>query len=120
MNINYIKNGDYELPNLTLKNKNEKGINKYGLLRLEYLKASNKPLYITLLMRDELTNHLISVSKISEERYNNLMSKYIENDSLLTEKSKENNQLEWAKKMNYYRNLADEIIINEIINSKNV
>ena len=49
MNINYIKNGDYELPNLTLKNKNEKGINKYGLLRLEYLKASNKPLYITLL-----------------------------------------------------------------------
>ena len=29
MNINYIKNGDYELPNLTLKNKNEKGINKY-------------------------------------------------------------------------------------------
>jgi hypothetical protein len=55
----YIKTGDYELPNLTL-NDNKKGtINKFGMLRLDYSKAHKKALYTTLLMKDELTNHII-------------------------------------------------------------
>ena len=51
MELKYIKTGDYELPNLTLKGK----INKYGMLRLDYLKQHKKILYT----KDELTNHLI-------------------------------------------------------------
>ena len=38
MELKYTRIGDYKLPNLTLNN-NEKGtINKYGMLRLDYLK----------------------------------------------------------------------------------
>ena len=55
MELKYINTGDYELPNLTLKGK----INKYGMLRLDYLKQHKKILYTALLMKDELTNHLI-------------------------------------------------------------
>ena len=45
MELKYIKTGDYELPNLTLKG-NKKGIiNKYGMLRLDYLKAHKKALH---------------------------------------------------------------------------
>ena len=64
MELKYTRTGDYELPNLTL-NDNKKGtINKYGMLRLDYLKTHKKALYTTLLMKDELTNHLISVGDI--------------------------------------------------------
>ena len=76
MELKYTRTGDYELPNLTL-NDNKKGtINKYGMLRLNYLKAHKKALYTTLLMKDELTNHLVSVSKNAENILNNLMENY--------------------------------------------
>lgn len=51
MELKYTKIGDYELSNLTL-NDNKKGtINKYGMLRLDYLKAHKKALYTTLLIK---------------------------------------------------------------------
>ena len=115
MELNYIRTGDYELPNLTL-NDNKKGtINKYGMLRLDYLKTHKKALYTTLLMKDELTNHLVSVSKDAENLLNNMMESYKKSDEKLSEKSKEINQLEWVKLMNNYKNMAEEIILKELI-----
>lgn len=76
MELKYIKTGDYELPNLTLKGNKKGTINKYGMLRLDYLKAHEKALYTTLLMKDELTNHLVSVSKDAETLLNKLMKSY--------------------------------------------
>ena len=99
MELKYIKTGDYELPNLTLKGNKKETINKYGMLRLDYLKAHKKALYTTLLMKDELTNHLISVSKDAENLLNNLMESYKNLDEKLSEKSKETNQIEWVKKL---------------------
>ena len=101
MKISYTKVGNYFLPNLTIKNQNYKIINKYGLLKLHYLKKNSKALYTTLLMKNELTDYLVSVSNESE-------------------KSKEINQLEWVKLMNNYKIIAEEIILNELIYNKNV
>lgn len=115
MELNYTKVSDYLLPNLTLKNKNNGGINKYGSLRLNYLKENNKVLYTTLLMRNELAIHLISVSNEAKNRLNILMESYKKIDEKLSEKSKANNQIEWVKLMNNYKNLAEEIIKSELI-----
>lgn len=43
------------------------------------------------------------------------MEQYKNSDKLLSEKSKENNQLEWAKLMNNYENCAEEIILKGLI-----
>lgn len=115
MELNYTKVGDYLLPNLTIKNQNYERINKYGYLRLAYLKEYNKGLYTTLLMKDELTNHLVSVSNQCEERLKTLMDNYIKNDEKLSEKNKEINQLEWVKMMNNYKDCAEEIILEEMV-----
>ena len=120
MELKYTKIGDYELPNLTL-NDNKKGtINKYGMLRLDYLKAHKKAIYTTLLMKDELTNHLISVSKDAEDLLNTLMENYKKSDEKLSEKSKETNQFEWVKLINNYKNTAEEIVLKELIYIENV
>ena len=76
MELKYTRTGDYELPNLTLKDNKKGTINKYGMLRLDYLKQHKKVLYTTLLMKDELTNHLVSVSKDAETLLNKLMKSY--------------------------------------------
>ena len=120
MKINYTKVGDYFLPNLTIKNQNYKIINKYGLLKLNYLKKTNKALYITLLMKNELTNYLISVSNECENSLNNLMEQLKKSNKLLSEKSKEINQLERTKLINNYKNIAEENILNELTYNKNV
>ena len=49
MNIDYKKTGDYLLPNLVIENQNYGEINKYGYLRLNYIKEHKKGLYQALL-----------------------------------------------------------------------
>ena len=120
MELKYTRTGDYELPNLTLKDNKKETINKYGILRLDYLKAHKKALYSTLLMKDELTNHLVSVSKDAETLLNNLIESYKKRDKKLSEKNKEINQLEWVKLMNNYKNTAEEIILKELIYTENM
>ena len=66
-------------------------------------------------MKDKLTNHLISVSIEAENRLNFLMEQYKNFDKLLSEKSKINNQIEWVKLMNNYKNITEEIILKELI-----
>ncbi len=115
MKITYTRIGDYNLPNLTLNSPSNLQINKYGRLRLHYIKENNKALYTTLLMKNELTNHLVSVSIEAENRFNALMKQYKNSDELLSEKNKKDNQFEWVKLMNNYKNIAEEIILNELI-----
>ena len=120
MKLNYVKVGDYLLPNLTIERQNNEEINKYGYLRLHYLKANNKVLYTTLLLKNELTNHLVSVSIEAQNKLNSLMEQYKDSDKLLSEKSKMDNQIEWVKRMNNYKNMAEEVILNELIYTENV
>lgn len=115
MKLIYTKIGDYLLPNLTIEKQDTNGINKYGYLRLRYLKENKKALYTTLLMTNELTNHLISVSKNSDDRLQMLMENYKNSDKKLSEKNKEINHMEWSKLMNNYKNIAEEIILNDFI-----
>lgn len=115
MNINYTKCGDYLLPNLKLTEKENKPLNKYGLLRLEYLKSNKKALYQELLMKDKLNEHLFAVGIIAENRINSIINDLIKLDSSITEKLKSENQLLWVQKMNNYKSLAEEIVLKEII-----
>lgn len=113
MKIEYIKQGDYLIPNLKIEDSNNIMIGKYGLLRLNYLKKHNKSLYTTLLMKNKLTKYLISVDKNCNNKLNLLMEQYKKNDIRLSEKNKELNQLEWTSLMNNYKNSAEEIIMKE-------
>lgn len=120
MKLNYAKIGDYLLPDLIIKEQNEKQINKYGRLKLNYLKEYDRPFYTTLLMKNELTNYLVSVSIEAENRFNILMESHKKSDEKLSEKNKNDNPLEWVKLMNNYKNCAEEIILKELIYTKNV
>ena len=115
MNIIYTKCGDYLLPNLKLTEKENKPLNKYGLLRLDYLKNHKKTLYQELLMEDKLIEHLFSVGIIAEDIVNHILNDLIKSDSSITEKLKLENQLLWVQKMNNYKASAEEIVLKEII-----
>ena len=116
MEIKYTRQGDYLIPNLYLEKDDNCGrIGKYGILRLHFIAQNKQALYETLLMTNKLTHHLLLVSDSCESLYKILMEDYIKNDEKLSEKSKESNPLEWAELMNNYKNMAEEIVLNEYV-----
>ena len=116
MEIKYTRQGDYLIPNLYLeKNENYGRLGRYEILRLHFIAQNKQTLYETLLMTNKLTHHLLLVSDSCESLYKILMENYIKNDEKLSEKSKDNNQIEWVKLMNNYRNMTEEIILKELI-----
>lgn len=114
MNISYIKNGDYLLPNLILKEKIEYNIGKYELLRLEYIKKYKLGLYFDLLVNDTLNEYLHDIDTTIMEKVQKFITELAEKENI-NEQLKENNQMLWVSKMNNIKNIAEEIILKEYI-----
>lgn len=97
-----------------------KNLNKYGLLKLDYLKKNNRVLYQRLIIEDKLNAFLFSVGKEAEEKVKFLINELAEKDKDLNENLKEENQLLWVQKMNNYKNIAEEIVLKELIFNEKV
>ena len=114
MNISYTKQGDYLLPNLILKDKEQFNIGKYGLLRLEYIKKYKLGLYFDLLVNDTLNEYLHDIDTTVMEKVQKLITELAQKENI-NEQLKENNQMLWVSKMNNIKNIAEEIILKEYI-----
>ena len=114
MNISYTKQGDYLLPNLILKDKEQFNIGKYGLLRLEYIKKEKLGLYFDLLVNDNLNEYLHNIDTTIMEKVQKLIKELTEKENI-TEKLKSSNQMLWIGKMNNIKDIAEEIISKEYI-----
>ncbi len=112
--ISYTLVGDYYLPNLTLEQEEKITLNKYGLLRLDYLKKYKKADYIILFMNKELNNHLKEVQETAQARVNDIVEK-LKSKSNLTEDMKNTDMLYWIGTMNAIKNQAEEIVLKELI-----
>lgn len=112
--IEYHREGDYYLPNLVLAEQKKIQLNKYGRLRLEYLKNHKKAEYTILFMDNKLTEHLEEVQEIATKRVEEII-KSLKEQSNLTEEMKNTDQLYWVGMMNNFKNQAEEIVLKELI-----
>ena len=94
--IEYVRQGDYYIPNLVLPKQKKIHLNKYGRMRLNYLKEYKKAEYTIMFMENILIDHL-------------------EAQSNLTEDMKNTDMLYWVGTMNTIKQQAEEIILNELI-----
>lgn len=112
--IEYIRSGDYYLPNLVLAEQKKIQLNKYGRLRLDYLKNHKKAEYAILFMDNKLTDHLEKVQEIATKRVEEII-KSLKEQSNLSEEMKNTDQLYWVGMMNNFKNQAEEIVLKELI-----
>lgn len=111
--IEYTKVGDYYMPNLVLER--EKIIlNKYGRMRLKFLKENKKAEYMVMFTKGTLNKHLKEIQEITEERID-IIIEQLKKQNNLTEEMKNTDQLYWVGMMNNFRNTAEEIILRELI-----
>ena len=112
--ITYHKERDYLIPDLYLPKQPEGHIGKYGQLRLNYLKNFDRGLYTELLIDGTLKQYLLDIDRDASNKVNLLIKSFAEDENV-NELLKEHHQMEWVQAMNKFKNMAEEIVLNEII-----
>ncbi len=112
--IDYTLVGDYYLPNLKLEQEEKITLNKYGLLRLDYLKKHKKVELSIMFMNMTLNKHLKEVQETAQSRVNELVEQ-LKAKSNLTEDMKNTDMLYWVGTMNSIKSQAEEIVLKELI-----
>ena len=112
--IEYRLEGDYYIPNLILPKQETIILNKYGRMRLKYLKEHKKAEYSIMLLDGRLNAHLKEIQETAQNRVEQIINK-LKVESDLTEEMKDTDILYWVGTMNAIKNQAEEIVFNELI-----
>lgn len=114
--VTYRKKNDYYIPNLALYKDDYANyhIGKYGHLRLNYIRNYKKGLYTELMLNGRLPNHLADIDKEANKLIKAMVNELVKQNNV-DEKLKQNDQLEWVKLMNNFKNSAEEIVLKELI-----
>ena len=87
---------------------------KYGIMRKTYLKEYRSAMYSLYMLEGRLTEHLNAVDDEAQERMDILVRQMMEKQGV-TEELKARDQMEWVRAANGIRNMAEEIVLNELI-----
>lgn len=112
--IEYHLEGNYYIPNLVMPEQEKITLNKYGRMRLNYLKENKKAEYSIMLMDGTLNSHLKEIQETATERVEKII-KQLKFKSNLAEDMKNTDMLYWIGMMNNFKNQAEEIVFNELI-----
>ena len=112
--IEYTKVGDYFMPNLVLEKEEKIILNKYGRMRLNYLKEHKKAEYTIMFMENTLIDHLEEIQETATKRVNQIIED-LKAKSNLTEDVKNTDMLYWVGTMNSIKNQAEEFVLKELI-----
>ena len=112
--LDYTLVNDHYLPNLTVAAPAEHPTGRWGRLHKRYLKEQHPIRYNQLLLSGELASYLASLDKQANEQLA-LIIRQMQDAEGVTEALKEDNQLEWVRRMNSIRSRAEEIIKTELI-----
>ncbi len=110
----YTLQGDYYLPNLALPAEENKPIGIWGQRHKRYLQEHKRATYTTLLTSGKLNSYLANINEQAEDMFSRLVKQMAEREGV-TEKLKEENQMEWVGAMSSIRHRATEIVNSELI-----
>ena len=110
--LEYVLVDDYYLPAVKLLQ--TRPVGRWGMLHKAYLKLRKPAYYQSLLLSGKLDTVLADVEKQAAERYEVLTEQMSQRENI-SEKLKEENQMEWVRRMNNLENRAAEIVKAELI-----
>lgn len=112
--IEYHLEGNYYIPNITIPKQEKNTLNKYGRMRLNYLKEFKKADYTIMLMNGTLNIHLKELQETADNRVQQIID-VLKAKSDLTEDMKNTDMLYWVGTMNSIKAQAEEIVFSELI-----
>ena len=102
------------IPNLSLPEREEHTIGKYGQLHLDFLKKHRRGMYTTLLTECRLNEYLHEIDLQATEMVERLISELAEKQGV-SEALKAQSQMQWVMAMNNIKLTAEEIVHNDLL-----
>lgn len=113
MEMQYIRVGDYFIPDLELPQES-RPIGRWGRMRREYLREHKPIQYNCLLLSGELWTYLADLNEQAQEQLERIIQQ-MKTAEGVTEALKAADPTAWVQRMNSIRNRAEEIIREELI-----
>jgi len=113
-NLNYIKVGDYYIPDLALDDQPDKEVGVYGRMRERYLKENHPGRYSYLLLSGKLYPHLLEIDEAAQSYLDTMISRMAATAGV-TEELKACDQMAWIGRMNMLRAQVEEMIRADLI-----
>ena len=113
MNINYIRVGDYYIPDLTLTEES-RPISRWGRMNRDYLREHKPIQYNCLLLSGKLWTYLADLNEQAQDRLERIIDQMKATEGI-TEALKASDPMAWVQRMNSIRNRAEEIVREELI-----
>ena len=113
-NLTYTRCGDYEIPDLTLSEAENKPLGKYGRMRKRYLQKHRPVLWNSMILSEKLYPHLREIDEAANARLEQIMPELMKRSGV-TESLKASDSMKWTGLMNTLKAQAEEIIFDELI-----
>ena len=113
MELNFIKSGDYYIPDIKLKNPNIR-LGKWGRMRRGYLRQAHPIVFSEMVLSETLYEHCAEIEATAKKRMDVILPQLMKYYGV-TEQLKAENQIEWVRQMNACVAQAEETIKGELI-----
>ena len=112
--LDYELVGDYYLP--CLKAPESLKVGRFGLMYLDYIQNHKRVTYSGLLLSGKLQEHVEDIDHQAEAMFSRLVDQMKQTEGV-TENLKATDQMAWVSAMNSISIRANEIVLNDLINT---
>ena len=112
--IEYVRNGDYYIPNLTVPDEKVYKIGKYGRMHAKFIKENRPCFYSMKMLNGTWLAYLEEVDTSAKEMVDKLIKDMAVKQGI-TEELKAKDQMAWVGAMNNIRHSAEEILYKDLL-----
>ena len=117
--IEYVRNGDYYIPNLTLPDDKVYNIGKYGRMHAKFIKENRPTFYSMKMLNGTWLAYLERIDTTAKEMVDKLIKDMAVKQGI-TEELKAKDQMAWVGAMNNIRHSAEEFVLKDLVYSMEV
>jgi len=114
--IEYVRHGDYYLPNLTVPDEKTYNIGKYGRMHGKFIKENNRMIYSIKMLNGTWLAYLEEIDTIAKEMVDSLIKDMAVKQGI-TEELKSKDQFAWIAAIEQTKHIAEEIVFSDLIYS---
>ena len=112
--IEYVRNGDYYIPNLTVPDDKVYNIGRYGRLHSIFIKENRPCIYSMKMLNGTWLAYLEEIDTSAKEMVDKIiMDMAVEQG--ITEELKAKDQMAWVGAMNNIRHSSEEILYRDLL-----
>ena len=112
--IEYVRNGDYYIPNLTVPDDKVYNIGKYGRMHERFIKENRPCFYSMKMLNGTWLTYLEEIDTSAKEMVDRLIKELVVKRGV-TEELKAKDQFAWVSAMEQIKHTAEEFVFSDLI-----